>query len=114
MLNAYKNEKAAGKIYNLGSDNVPTQLDQADALARSIMKNCAIKKISIFKAKILSKLLRPFRTNYLTKEHVFYLFFDMILDTLSAREELGWRPQYTNMDILEKTIKWYAEKKLNI
>lgn len=109
---AYKTGVAYGKIYNLGSDNVPTQMDQLTQIKEKAKLDATIMHLSTSKAKLRSFFLKPFKIDYLNKGHVMYLLTDLILNCEAARTDLGWQPKYGNVDILLETIEWYRKEKL--
>ncbi len=103
---------SAGKVYNLGSDNVMTQMEQTVKIKELAQLDCSIKHLSAGKTKFLSRFLRPFKLSYLTKEHVFYMLNNMLLDCQKIKNDLQWQPTKTNMDILHETVEWYERDKL--
>lgn len=107
-----KNNASRGKTYNLGSDSVPTQIEQIVKMKESARLNCMIKRMSAAFAKFLSFVFRPMKINYLTKEHVRYLTTTMMLDCQRAKSELGWITDKDNIQILSDTIDWYKKEKL--
>ncbi len=103
---------ATGKIFNIGSDSVPTQLEQTVMVKEKGMLDCSIRHLSPFTTKLMSFLLRPFKINYLNKEHLAFLLTDLILDCDMAKTELGWTPTRGNIDMFLETIQWYRDEKL--
>lgn len=112
MILSHKTAAAKGKIYNLGSDDVPTQMEQTIKVKELAKLDCTVRHISSGKAKFLYRILRPFKLSYHTKEHVFYLLNNMLLDCQHAKAELKWEPEKTNIDIILETIRWYENDKL--
>jgi len=109
---AYKSGAAYGKIYNLGSDDVPEQMEQIIEVKEKAKLDSTIMHLSTKKAKLRSFVLKPFKIDYLNKGHVMYLLTDLILDCQAAKKDLGWRPKYGNVDIILETIEWYRREKL--
>ncbi len=112
MLRAARNAASRGRIYNLGSDNVPTQMEEVIKVKELAELNCQVKHLSAFFAKILSSVLRPLNINYLRKEHLVFILSNFMLDCDRAKTELGWAPTKDNIAILTETIKWYQNEKL--
>lgn len=104
--------RLAGKIYNLGSDDVPTQMEQIQAVKERARLDAPIRHLSTGRTRLLSVLLRPFKINYLNKGHVMYLLTNLILDCAAAKADLGWKPTKGNVDIIVETIEWYRREKL--
>jgi dihydroflavonol-4-reductase len=109
---AYKSGTAYGKIYNLGSDNVPGQMDMITQVKEKAKLDSTVMHLSTKKAKFRSFFLRPFKIDYLNKGHVMYLLTDLILDCQAAKNDLGWQPKYGNVEIILETIDWYRKEKL--
>lgn len=112
MLAAVQTPASRGKIYNLGSDNVPTQMDQVVKVREKAELDCQIKHITPFFAKILSFILRPLNINYLKKEHLMFILSNFLLDCDSAKKDLSWKPKMDNIEIFVDTIQWYKKEKL--
>jgi nucleoside-diphosphate-sugar epimerase len=112
LYKAYKSGTVYGKIYNLGSDNVPGQMEQITSIKEKAKLDSTIMHLSTKKAKFRSFFLRPFKIDYLNKGHVMYLLTDLILDCQAAKKDLGWQPKYGNVDIILETIDWYRKEKL--
>jgi nucleoside-diphosphate-sugar epimerase len=109
---AYKSGKAYGRIYNLGSDNVPEQMELITEVKEKAKLDSRIMHLSTLKARFRSFFLKPFKIDYLNKGHVMYLLTDLILDCQAAKNDLGWQPKYGNVDIVLETIDWYRKEKL--
>lgn len=109
---AYKTGVAYGKVYNLGSDNVPTQMEQITMVKDKAGLDATIMHLSTSKAKFRSFFLKPFKIDYLNKGHVVYLLTDLILNCETAKADLGWQPRYGNVDMILETIDWYRKEKL--
>jgi len=103
---------AYGGVYNLGSDDVPTQIDQIVQVKEKAKLDATIMHLSTSKAKFRSFYLRPFKIDYLNKGHVLYLLTDFIMNCQAAKKELGWEPKHGNVDIILETIEWYRKEKL--
>ncbi len=111
FMTAHKGS-AYGKIYNLGSDDVPPQMQQIEEVKKRANLDATIMHLSTSKAKFRSFFLKPFKIDYLNKGHVMYLLTDLILDCTLAKHELAWQPKYGNVEIILETIEWYKKEKL--
>ena len=112
LIAAYRSSASKRKIYNLGSDNVPTQMEQVNEIGKMAKLECAIKYLSPSTARFLCFVLRPFRIDFLTRGHVMYLLTNLILDCGAVKNDLGWRPKSGNLDMIMETIEWYRKEKL--
>jgi nucleoside-diphosphate-sugar epimerase len=108
---AYKSDQSPGKVYNAGSDDVPTHLEEAEDLRESLDLDYTIKHYTPLHLKFLWLLLRPSGIKYFTREHLDYMQRNMVLDCGKIKEELGWEPRKNNKDILGDTARWYSEEK---
>lgn len=110
----YKIHKAGAKAYglsfNVGSDNVPTQMEQIVKIKDKKKLDFAVKHISKMKARYYSVLSRFSNVNYFTREHFLYIFYSVYLDCHRLKTVTGWSPKKTNIDIMSETIDWYKSK----
>lgn len=102
--------KAYGLSFNVGSDNVPTQMEQIVKIKEKKKLDFAVKHITKMKARFYSLLFKPSKVNYFTKEHFLFIFYSVYLDSHRLKTVTGWSPKKDNMDILSETIDWYENK----
>lgn len=112
LLAVKKSPYSKGKIYNIGSDNVPTQLEQVVKVKELAKLDCQIKHITPLFTKVLSILLRPLNIHYLRKDHLHFILSNFVLDCSRLKSELNWHPKRNNIDIWVETIDWYRKAKL--
>jgi nucleoside-diphosphate-sugar epimerase len=112
LISAYSIPNTRGKIYNLGSDNVPTQMEQVVKVKELAKLDCHTKRLSPLAAKMLSFVLRPLNVSYLTREHVIFILSNFVLDCDMAKRDLNWYPKKNNIDIFVETIEWYEKERL--
>ncbi|MCP4133442.1 MAG: NAD(P)-dependent oxidoreductase [bacterium] len=112
FLAAYDSDISRSKVYNLGSNNVPTQMEQIVKVKEKAKLGCTVKHISPLKARLLSLLFKPLKLSYLSKEHLVYLLNNILLDCQRAKKDLGWDPKKDNINILLETIEWYKQEKI--
>ena len=111
LLSIYKSgDKANEQIYNAGSDNVPTQIEQTVKLKEKNMLNFTIRYITPLKARLYSILFKPSKVNFFTRDHIYYLFSNMYLDCHKLKEDTGWEPKKDNIKILSGIVDWYNNK----
>ena len=103
-------EKAYGLSFNVGSDNVPTQMEQIVKIKEKKKLDFAVKHIGKLKAKFYSILFKPSNVNYFTREHFLFIFHSVYLDCHRLKTITGWSPKKDNMDILSETVDWYKNK----
>jgi len=112
MIASTKIHATRGRIYNLGSDDVPTQMEQIVKMKEKARLDCQIKHLSPSATRVLSVLLKPLKINYLRKEHVLFLLSNFVLDCDRAKNDLSWTPKKNNIEILSEAIQWYQTEKL--
>lgn len=112
MITAAKVPVSRGQVYNLGSDNVPTQQEEVMNVKERARLDCEVRHLRPFFARVLSILLRPLNINYLRKEHLLFILSNFVLECGKAKKELGWMPAKGNIEILVETIEWYKKEKL--
>lgn len=112
LLAGAKAPVARGAVYNLGSDNVPTQSEEVMRVREKAGLQCEVKHLRPLSAKLLSFILKPLNINYLRKEHLVFILSNFVLDCSRAKKELGWTPTRDNVEIFVETIDWYRREKL--
>ncbi len=110
----YKTYKAGDKVWNMalniGSDNVPTQMEQIVKIKEQKKLDFAIKHISKLKAFFYSALFKPSKVNYFTRDHKLFIFHNVYLDCQKIKNITGWKPHKTNIDIISDIVDWYKNK----
>lgn len=112
ILLSMKTDASRGKVYNIGSDNVPTQAEEVKRVKELAGLDCEVHHITSLFTRILSFVLRPLNISYLRKEHVLFILSNFLMDCDRAKAELDWTPAKDNVEIFVETIKWYREQKL--
>lgn len=103
-------EKAYGLSFNVGSDNVPNQVEQIVKIKEAKKLDFAIRHIGKMKARYYSLLSRTSNVNYFTREHFLFIFHSVYLDSHRLKTITGWSPKKDNMDILSEIVDWYKNK----
>jgi UDP-glucose 4-epimerase len=112
ILMALQSDSSRGKVYNLGSDNVPTKLDEIVMVKEHLKINPEIIFIQPWKAHLYCLLMRPAGSHIFTRDHIMYLLHSMVMDCQRIKDDLDWQPQKDNIRILTETARWYMEEKL--
>ncbi len=102
--------KTHGCIFNIGSDNVPTQMEQIIKIKEKKKLDFSVKHISKFKAIFYSILFKPSKVNYFTREHFIFIFYSIYLDCQKLKTATGWSPKKNNIDIMSEIVDWYKGK----
>ena len=105
-----KNEQKTG-YFNVGSDRYRTLREDLEELCRIANTNSKVIGLPVSLATsslwILDKLkLSPLAPwHYLTYHKPFYF------DISKPMTELGWKPMYSNIEMLESSYNWYFDNK---
>ncbi len=112
LIRAKDRTGSRGGVYNLGSDNVPTQIEQVERIKKTARVDGAIHVLSPAITRLLSIVLRPFNINYLSKEHVIFILSNFVLDCSTTKTDLGWSPTRDNVAMMAEAVEWYRKEKL--
>ncbi len=110
LMLACRSAVTAGKVYNLGSDDVPMQMEQMLEIKEKARLDAEIDTFRP-RGRWLSASPGPSRSITLTRGHVLYLLANLILDCRAAKTDLGWEQR--NVDILLETMRWYRARSCN-
>jgi len=111
FYNVYKaKEKTYGAVFNIGSDNVPTRMEEIVKIKELKKINFAVKPISKLKAILYSILFKPSKLSYFTKDHFLFIFHNVYLDCDKIKSATGWSPKKDNIDIMCEVVDWYKSK----
>ena len=91
VLSVGANEKAAGEIFNLGSNRAYGVRDVANMVNES-MGN-------------------PITVNFGAKEYRIPDFMEFYMDSSKAEKVLGWKPAVGLEEGIKKTVHWFAENR---
>jgi nucleoside-diphosphate-sugar epimerase len=103
-------EKTYGAVFNIGSDNVPTQMEEIVKIKEMKKINFTVKHISKLKAIFYSILFKPSKINYFTKDHFLFIFYNVFLDCEKIKSTIGWSPKKDNLEIISEVVDWYKGK----
>ncbi len=107
---ALNSDISRSKAYNLGADNVHTQIEQIVKMKEESKLDCPIIHVTPFKTLLWSVIFKPLKLNLFTKDHRFYLSNNLLLDCQLIKNDLGWVPQKDNLEIMKETIDWYLNR----
>lgn len=98
---AIVDERAAGRIYNIGESETPTQLQRIQQLGQIAEWNGEI--VTLAKAELPSHLQMPLQSHY-----------HLAIDTIRIREELGYVEPISMEESLRRTIAWEQANQLEL
>lgn len=97
-------ETVDSQVYNLGSDNPP----QLNDLFRIVLERLGIRKLIVrvpsWLANVVLGILDKFGLGPLTPEQYKIAGKDYVLDTTKAKEQLKWKPNSTDGELLLESL----------
>ncbi len=99
-LAAARHPQAAGEVFNVGSESVPTLLEMTRRLRQEMGSRSPVTAVPPWLARAVFKLLLVIGRSPLEPEHVEIAFRDYVFDIEKAKRVLGWRPQMDNVRAL--------------
>lgn len=101
---ALEKPESKGRVFNLGSDNVPTLRAMVEALYRHANRKPKFIVINAGVARVAVRLLSALHISPLEPQHLEIALRDYIFDNTRAKEILGWRP---TKDDIQSSIEAY-------
>lgn len=99
------------RIYNCGAERFGTMRQALEALCRHAATGSQVKSVPMFPAVIGMKLSSTLGLSPLAAYHSLMYGRSMYFDITKARAELGWKPQYSNDEMLIESYNWYVENR---
>ncbi|MDF3053963.1 MAG: NAD-dependent epimerase/dehydratase [Geminicoccaceae bacterium] len=93
IASATTNERAVGKVYNLGEAMVPTMLERVRRIGQALQWTGTV--VSLDRDRLPAHLQPRFEPRQ-----------DLVMDTGAIRAELGFRESLTESEGLYRTIEW--------
>ena len=112
ILMAAASDLSSGKIYDIGSDDVPERMQEITALSERAGLNCKIKKLNKARVFLYRFIFKWVGSNLFTGEHFRYLTGGHVMDCNEIKSDLGWKPAAGNIEILIDVCRWYKKEKL--
>jgi len=103
LLAVENRDTAAGEIFNVGSAYALTATELVGALANIYNIEIPIEFVSY--EDFYTKVLPDLGDNYHFREH-------MLPDISKLRSKLGYEPDYTPEETLQRAVEWMQEEKL--
>jgi nucleoside-diphosphate-sugar epimerase len=96
-------------LYNIGSDDVPTLRGLYEAVIKTDGTKARVARLPKAPAVAAMKVLHRLGMSPLGPYHYKMLAESFVFDTSRIREELGWHPTKTNIEMLAESYAWYVE-----
>jgi nucleoside-diphosphate-sugar epimerase len=106
-LLAAERPASRGAVLNLGAEEVPTVRAQVEGLIAHAGTGSRVVPLPAQPLRTAARLLHPLGLSPIVPEH--YLLADtaFVLDVARAKEVLGWRPRYSNLQMTVEAYDWY-------
>ncbi|HEY1808032.1 MAG TPA: NAD(P)-dependent oxidoreductase [Acidobacteriaceae bacterium] len=105
---------SAPDTFHVGSDRVQSLRDVYEAVIRTAGSRSRVR--SLPKSPALSALhaAHALRISPLGPYHYKMIAEDFLFDTTRIKERLGWRPTFSNAEMLTEAYRYYAERRQEI
>lgn len=94
-------------LYNIGSDDVPTLRDLYAAVIARAGTTARVARLPRAPAVLAMQVLHRLGLSPLGPYHYQMLAESFIFDTTRIKQELGWQPTKTNIQMLIESYEWY-------
>lgn len=98
MLLALENPRSKGEVMNLGSDNVPTLRQAAQAVYEHAGKEPRFVSVNATLARTVVKVLSTLHISPLEPQHLEIALKDYVFDNSRAKKILDWQPYKTDIE----------------
>jgi nucleoside-diphosphate-sugar epimerase len=105
---ASRAENAGGVALNIGSDDVPSQIEIFRQLRNGVGSRSPVVPFPRPLLRGLFRVLLVIGRSPLEPEHVPIVLADYVFDIRKARDRLGWRPVKGNVEALAEAYCWLA------
>ena len=99
------------EIYNLGSDNPPSVLNLLTEFKHQIKSDSKLLKTNVYFIQSVLELLNILKISPLDPEQFRIAHCDMVLSTEKAKQQLGWYPEYSDLEMLVSAFSTYKSSK---
>jgi nucleoside-diphosphate-sugar epimerase len=100
-------ERAGSAIYNCGTDRFGTMRETLEALCRHAATGSGVRSVPVAPAVWGMKLTSALGLSPLGAYHALMYGRSMYFDSAKATRELGWRPRWSNDEMLIESYDWY-------
>lgn len=100
-------QKTGPKIYNIGTDRFGTTRGALEALCAHAKTGSQVKSVPDAPTRWLMAALTKLRVSPLGTYHYMAYGKPSYFDIADAVNELGWRPRYSNEEMLAESYDWY-------
>lgn len=100
--------------YNCGTDRYGTMRSLLEHLCAHAKTGAKVRSVPMAPAMALMKVASAVGLSPLGPYHALMYGRSLYFDSAKARTELGWRPQFSNEEMLVQSYDWYVQNRENI
>jgi nucleoside-diphosphate-sugar epimerase len=94
-------------VYNCGTDRYGTMRQALEALCAHAGTGSRVRSVPAAPAVLAMRVAGGLRVSPLGAYHWLMYGRSMYFDITKARDELGWRPKYSNKEMMIESYDWY-------
>lgn len=106
-------KKECRGIFNIGADRFTTIGEELQELCDYAKTGARVTPINPKIAKPVLKILDMLKVSPLVDWHYMTPDFDYVFD-ISKLKKMGWKPKYSNIEMLKESYDWYAKNYKNL
>jgi len=104
-------EKAGAAVYNCGTDQFGTMREVLEALCAHAGTGSKVKSIPMQPAVWFMNLTSSLGLSPLGPYHALMYGRSMYFDIARARNDLGWKPKFSNQEMFIQSYDWYLRNR---
>jgi nucleoside-diphosphate-sugar epimerase len=101
-------DRPGSTLYNCGTDRFGTMRSSLEALCASAGTGSRVRGVPMAPAVLLMNATAWFGLSPLGPYHAMMFGRSFYFDVEKAKRELGWRPKYSNEEMLIQSYAWYV------
>jgi nucleoside-diphosphate-sugar epimerase len=99
--------RSGPQVYNIGTDRFGTTRQALEALCAHAATGSSVKSVPDAPTRLLMAAATRLGLSPLGSYHYLAYSKPSYFDIADAKNELGWRPQYSNDEMLKESYDWY-------
>jgi nucleoside-diphosphate-sugar epimerase len=107
-------ESEGSDLFHVGSDEVQSLREVYEAVIRRAGSRSRVRSLPKGPTLAAMRLAHVLRISVLGPYHYRMIAEDFIFDTTHIQQRLGWKPTFTNADMLTEAYQYYAERRSEI